>query len=283
MLDQDVAVLRPMLQNYLACGSNSSETVDFYGLNAYEWCGQSTYETSGYQFLQKNASDYDIPIFFSETGCNTPKPRTFDDQAAIFGDQMADTWSGAIIYEWIQEANDYGLISYGPTAAATATGSGVVDGYTRQGTPTPISPDFDNLSKQWATLSPSGVKESAYSPSLTPPACPSYTSGAWEVNGNAALPTLGQVFDDAVSSSFASGGSGSASGQSSATGTGSSGGSGSGAQASNASGSASGSGSGAASSSAGAVALRGVLSSNTFGFAVMGWVGVCSFIGMLAL
>jgi len=277
-----------MLQNYLACGSNASEALDFYGLNAYEWCGATNYEGSGYQFLQQNASDYNIPIFFSETGCNTPKPRTFDDQAAIFGDQMADTWSGAIIYEWIEEANDYGLISYGPTAAATATGNGVIDGYTRQGTPTPISPDFDNLSKHWATLSPSGVKESAYSPSLTPPACPSYTSGAWEVNGNAALPTLGQEFNAAVSSSFASGGSGSATGgQSSATGTGS-GSSGSGSQSSDAGGSSASGGSsggsaGAASSSAGAVALRGVLSSNTFGFAVMGWVGVCSFIGMLVL
>lgn len=29
----DVSQLRPMLQNYLACGGNSSETVDFYSLN----------------------------------------------------------------------------------------------------------------------------------------------------------------------------------------------------------------------------------------------------------
>lgn len=29
----DIAQLRPNLQNYLACGSNSSETLDFYSLN----------------------------------------------------------------------------------------------------------------------------------------------------------------------------------------------------------------------------------------------------------
>lgn len=62
----DSAQLRPNLQNYLACGSNASDTVDFFSLNAYEWCGDATYQTSGYEALQMNASTYDIPIFFSE-------------------------------------------------------------------------------------------------------------------------------------------------------------------------------------------------------------------------
>ena len=146
---------------------------------------------SGYDILQQNASDYDIPIFFSETGCIHPEPRTFDDQSAIFGSEMDGTWSGAIIYEWIQVANGYGLVSYGPEVAPTATQNNVVGGFTVSGTPTPISPDFDNLSSQWATLSPSGVSENNYSPTLTPPACPSFTSGQWEVSGNVPLPTIG--------------------------------------------------------------------------------------------
>ncbi|EKG12341.1 Glycolipid anchored surface protein GAS1 [Macrophomina phaseolina MS6] len=210
----DIADLRPMLQNYLACSSNSSENVDFYALNAYEWCGDSSYTTSGYSELQKNASTYNIPIFFSETGCNTNRPRTFADQAAIFGENMADTWSGSIIYEWIEEANDYGIVSYGAKVDATASGA-PPDGYPRSGTPTPVSPDFSNLKSQWATLTPSGVKKSAYSPSLTAPACPDFTDGVWEVNGNVSLPTLGQVFDSSVRNSItagatATGGSGAA-------------------------------------------------------------------------
>ena len=197
----DIAELRPNLQNYMACGTNMSESLDFFALNAYEWCGQSDFDTSGYQFLQENATDYPIPIYFSETGCNTPAPRTFDDQAAILGPDMADTWSGAIIYEWIQETNDYGLVSYGPTAAPTATDGGVVAGYTRTGTPQPVSPDFDNLSKHWATLSPSGVSLSAYSASPTPISCPAYTSGLWEVSGDAPLPTIGGAYHSAAQSS----------------------------------------------------------------------------------
>ena len=102
-----------MLQNYLACGKKEAEAADFYSLNVYEWCGVSTYPGSGYSMLQRNASSYNIPIFISETGCKIPRPRLFADQAAIFGPDMADTWSGAIVYEWIQEANEYGLISYG--------------------------------------------------------------------------------------------------------------------------------------------------------------------------
>ena len=131
---------------------------------------------------------------------------------------MSGTWSGAIIYEWIEEANDYGLVSYGPQAAATATGANIEGGYTRGGTPTPVSPDFDNLKSQWATLTPSSVAESAYNPSLTDPPCPSFTSGLWMVNGGVSLPTLNQEYNAQVSSSITAG-----TAAAGATGTGSSG------------------------------------------------------------
>ncbi|KAJ9293021.1 CAZyme family GH72 [Paecilomyces variotii] len=208
----DIAQLRPMLQNYMACSTNASERLDFFSLNAYEWCGDSSYTTSGYSELEKNATGYPIPIFFSETGCNTPAPRTFQDQAAIFGPEMSGTWSGAIIYEWIEEANNYGLVNYGPYNPNAGTNSIVQDGYTRQGTPTPISPDFTNLKSQWATLSPTGVALSEYSASankVTFPPCPASTSGGWQVNPSSPLPTLGQTLgkeaSQATSTASASG------------------------------------------------------------------------------
>lgn len=207
----DIAALRPMLQDYLACSNNASERLDFYSLNAYEWCGDSSYTVSGYNILQKNATDYPIPIFFSETGCNTPKPRTFADQSAIFGSEMSGTWSGSIVYEWIQETNDYGLISYGPSVpAAAATNTLIDDGFTRKGTPNPVLPDFTNLKSEWATLNPTGVALSDYrqaASSITAIACPASTSGGWAVDPSSPLPTLGQTYKLESASATANGGS----------------------------------------------------------------------------
>ncbi|PYH40147.1 putative 1,3-beta-glucanosyltransferase [Aspergillus saccharolyticus JOP 1030-1] len=199
----DIAELRPMLQDYLACRTDPVERLDFFALNAYEWCGESTFTQSGYESLQKQAEGYPVPIFFSETGCNVARPRTFGDQAAIFGPEMADTWSGSMIYEWIEETNDYGLVNYGPPppppaadAPAATNGPLVQDGFVRQGEPTPVAPDFDNLKAQWATLNPTGVALADYAAStstITPPACPASTAGGWAVDPSAPLPTLGQT------------------------------------------------------------------------------------------
>ena len=164
-------------------------------------CGESSYETSGYIGLQKDAAGYNIPIFFSETGCNVPFKRNFDDQAAIFGDKMVDTWSGAIIYEWIQETNKYGLVTYPLSAASYAGAPDVNAAYGVNGTPTPVSPDFENLSRHWATLTPSGVREADYKPSLSAPPCPDFTSGAWQVKADATLPTIGYGLNTASTQS----------------------------------------------------------------------------------
>lgn len=187
-------------------------------MNAYEWCGVNTFETSGYSALNAQVANYNIPIFFSETGCNTPEPRLFADQAAILGPDMNSIWSGAIIYEWIQETNNYGLISYGPAVATGADTS-----YVRTGTPTPVTPDFSNLSTQWATLSPTGVSSAAYSPSNSAPACPAYTSGVWMVSGNAALPTRNNAASGVIGSSGAAATSSTSRATSSATSSASSG------------------------------------------------------------
>ncbi|EQK99598.1 Glycolipid anchored surface protein GAS1 [Ophiocordyceps sinensis CO18] len=170
----DIKELRPMLQDYLTCGDNSSEIVDFFGLNSYSWCDPSTYEESTYNQLQEYSKGFPVPIFFTETGCNVPGPRRWDDMDAIFSKPMVNEWSGAIVYEWIQEQNNYGIITYGPHADAVA------DGFPRKGTPTPRSPDFDNLKSKWATYHPSGVSKADYdAKAVSTRPCPTSTPGGW--------------------------------------------------------------------------------------------------------
>lgn len=191
----DIAELRPMLQDYLTCGGRESDNIDFFALNSYEWCDPTTYAVSGYANLQKDAENFPVPIFFSETGCNVPGPRLFDDQNAIFGPEMVNDWSGSLVYEWIEEANHYGLISYGPKLEPTATGKNIEGGFTRAGTPTPVSPDFFNLKSKWETITPKGVASSDYTPTdVSTRACPTSSEGGWLVNGNVALPTIGETF-----------------------------------------------------------------------------------------
>lgn len=140
------------------------------------------------------AKDFPVPIFFSETGCNVPGPRLFADQASILGPDMADLWSGAIVYEWIEEQNHYGLVSYGPKVDQSIVNDVVYDGFTRKGVPTPVQPDFNNLKSQWATLNPTGISAAAYVPTVSTRDCPRSTPGGWEVDGNVRLPTLGESY-----------------------------------------------------------------------------------------
>ncbi|KAL9069739.1 MAG: hypothetical protein Q9161_005324 [Pseudevernia consocians] len=215
----DIPSLRPMLQNYLACGSDTADAADFFSLNVYEWCGQSSFDGSGYNELVQNATGLQIPIFISETGCRIPKPRTFDDMDSILGKDMEDVFSGAIVYEWIEETNDYGLISYGPKVN-DMTNTAALDGYIRVGTPMPVSPDYSNLKSHWATLHPTGVALSAYSASassLTPIACPSSTVNGWIVDPTQSLPSVGQTLDLAATSTGGLGGSATGSAKPSST------------------------------------------------------------------
>jgi len=192
LLEADISPLRPNFQNYLTCGDTAND-IEFFGLNAYEWCGNNSYGGSGYSALNAQVQNFPVPIFFSETGCIVPEPRLFQDQNAIFGSEMGGTWSGAIIYEWIQEDNHYGLITYGGGNTNAFNSAAPAGGFSRSGTPTPITPDFSNLKSVWATLTPSGVREAVYSPSITPPPCPAETPGIWNINGNAPIPPVGQA------------------------------------------------------------------------------------------
>ncbi|TPX35920.1 hypothetical protein SmJEL517_g01747 [Synchytrium microbalum] len=141
---------------YMACG-HANETADFLGINLYEWCGNSSYEISGYKDRTENFKNYPIPVFLSEYGCNMPLPRTFTEVATIYGPDMTPVFSGGLVYEYSDEGNDYGLVKI---SASNTT----------------ILPDYYTFKNALSQEHPHGIsmdQQSATSPLST---CPSQSS-----------------------------------------------------------------------------------------------------------
>ncbi|KAI8830838.1 Glucanosyltransferase-domain-containing protein [Chytridium lagenaria] len=127
--DSDDAQIRDATKQYFTCGDEEA-AVDFFGLNLYEWCGKSSYKLSGYADRTREMQDLKIPLLISEYGCNTVRPRIFQEIDAIYGKEMLKVWSGGIMYEFTDEDNSYGIVEIDR--------NGVV----------PIQPEFDAFQKK---------------------------------------------------------------------------------------------------------------------------------------
>ncbi|KAH9819854.1 Glucanosyltransferase [Teratosphaeria destructans] len=167
----DDASIRVNMADYFNCG-DQSDAIDFWGYNIYSWCGDSSYTESGYDVRTQEFSNYSVPAFFAEYGCNSVQPRPFTEVQALYGDEMSPVWSGGIVYMYYQEANDYGLVSVDGNTVSTLS-------------------DFDNYSRQIANITPSSVAMSAYSPSNSPAACPG-TGSSWAAVATPLPPTPNQ-------------------------------------------------------------------------------------------
>lgn len=124
--------------NYFTCrikGEKDDESrADVFGLNSYSWCGDATFESSTFKDLVDGFEETTVPIFFSEFGCNEVTPRPFTEIAAIYGDKMTPVFSGGMVYEYTQEANNYGLVELDSDGSAT------------------LLVDYNTLAKRYAAL-----------------------------------------------------------------------------------------------------------------------------------
>ncbi|OXV11227.1 hypothetical protein Egran_01010 [Elaphomyces granulatus] len=153
----DDSDIRVNMANYFNCGSRDS-SIDFWGYNVYSWCGNSSYQKSGYEARTQEFQSYSVPVFFAEYGCNTVRPRQFSEVAALFGDTMTKVWSGGVVYMYFEEANNYGLVSVSGNSVSKL-------------------PDYSYLSQEMASVTATGVSNSAYHPSNTAAqSCPTVDS-----------------------------------------------------------------------------------------------------------
>lgn len=108
----DDADVRRDIAHYFNCGEDQSQAIDFWGYNIYQWCGDSSLESSGYDKQIDFFKNYSVPVFFAEYGCNEGKEgaegRVFQETAAIYEEPMTDVFSGGIVYMYFEERNDYG-------------------------------------------------------------------------------------------------------------------------------------------------------------------------------
>lgn len=162
----DDADIRSNIAHYFNCGEEA-QSIDYWGYNIYEWCGQNTFEGSGYSTQVDFFQNYSVPVFFAEYGCNTQggaAKRIFEETTALYSDDMTGVISGGIVYMYFQEANDYGLVSVSGTRASTLA-------------------DYNSLSSRVAAATPSSTGMDAYTPSNTAAACPDVSSD-WQASSN---------------------------------------------------------------------------------------------------
>ncbi|KAI6005009.1 carbohydrate-binding module family 43 protein/Glycoside hydrolase family 72 protein [Pisolithus orientalis] len=164
-IDGDASWIVP-LANYLSCdpsGSNSGATaIDLYGLNNYEWCGDSTFEAS-YAGTEGNFAGYNVPAYFSEFGCITAgTPRPWTEVGAIFSSEMSPEWSGGIAFSYFPASSvqgQFGMVNISSDGSTVTTGQ-----------------DFDNLKAQYTQASPPNSPSESSAGSTSYPSCPQQNS-----------------------------------------------------------------------------------------------------------
>lgn len=163
----DVESNRLQMAEYMNCGTDD-ERSDFFAFNDYSWCDPSSFTKSGWDDKVKKFSNYGLPLFLSEYGCNTNE-RKFEEVHALYSDKMTSVYSGGLVYEYSQESSDYGLVKI-------------------KGDSVSELPDFKALQKAFKeTDNPEG--DGGYNKTGGASTCPEKDAPSWDVD-NDNLPAI---------------------------------------------------------------------------------------------
>jgi hypothetical protein len=163
----DIDTNRIQMAEFMNCGTED-ERSDFFAFNDYSWCDPSSFTQSGWSQKVKLFEGYGIPLFLSEYGCNTNK-RQFQEVSSLYSTQMTSVYSGGLVYEYSNEASNYGLV--------TITGSSASE-----------RPDYSALKEAYAkTPNPSG--DAGYNQTGGASGCPAPQLPNWNVP-NDDLPSI---------------------------------------------------------------------------------------------
>ena len=106
---------RDRLAQFLTCGSDDV-SIDLYGLNSYAWCGNSSFDASGYDTITEEFSNLPVAAYLSEYGCVqglSNGERGWTEVAALLSAPMTDTFSGGVAFSYFPQDTglNYGLVS----------------------------------------------------------------------------------------------------------------------------------------------------------------------------
>ena len=179
--------------NFMQCAikgkSDDMSRVDVFALNSYSWCGiDATYKSSTFDKLTDMFKDSNVPVFFSEYGCNKPTAglRYWNETKAMYGDDMTPVFAGGVVYEWTQEDNEYGLVNI-------------------KGDTLNIMGDYNRLKTRWSGIDWKSVQtQASTNKTVSPPECKSSLIKGKKFNSNFTLPVVPddgsqKLIDDGIS------------------------------------------------------------------------------------
>jgi len=146
------------LANYLSCDSVNT-AIDIFGLNNYEFCGNSTFDAS-YAGKTGSFAGYNVVAYFSEYGCNNPYPRPWADVAALFGSSATPVWSGGVAFSYFPATSDAGQFGMVNVSGSTVT----------------TSTDYSNLQTAYGAVTFVNDPAQSSAPAASYPSCPAQNS-----------------------------------------------------------------------------------------------------------